>query len=247
MGILDFLAPPQECPSPISLPEAIQDVLPPAPPPLPKPPKPPTRQALLEAAVLAAAAIAESLQEDEECKECDPCKAVALGKEYVRPYGDIRTARVGYEYQHYVVNWFFHDPVGRHIMEWEVSGVKFDGLDPKEGAMLAVRAIARTEYDPAFTSKCYLIEAKYGYDWVRYDAWKEKWVMDKPDFLINSTEKEIEKQNNVLKALYPNVALVWICSNRHFREYVQTELIRLVNPEGIRSVYYPYLAEEDQT
>ena len=247
MGILDFLAPPQECPSTVPLPGTIQDILPPDPPPLPKPPKPPTRQALLEAAVIAAAAIAESLQEDEECKECDPCKAVALGKEFIRSYGDIRTARVGYEYQHYVVNWFFHDPVGRYIMEWEVSGVKFDGLDPKEGAMLAVRAIARTEYDPAFTSKCYLIEAKYGYDWFRYDPVKEKWVPAKPKFLIDKIKSEIARQNLAFATLYPNVALIWIFSNRYFKEWADHDLIPPVNKAGIRSVYYPYIANEDRT
>jgi len=246
MGVLDFLMPPQECPAPITLPDSLEGLLDPT-PPLSEPPPPPTRQALLEAAVIAAALIAESLQDDEECKECDPCKAVAFGKEYVRSYGDIRTARVGYEYQHHVVNWFFHDPVNRFIMEWELGGVKFDGLDPEEGAKLAIRAIARPEYDPTFTSHCYLIEAKYGYDWFDWDPVREEWKLSKPDFLMDSTRTEITSQSTAITPHYPNVALVWIFSNRHFKAWADTNLIRPTGNIGIRSVYYPYIASEDRS
>ena len=246
MGIFDFLAPPQTCPAPVDLPDFFQDILPPI-EPVPIPPTPPTRQALLEAAVLVAIAIAESLEDDDECKECDPCKAVALGTPYVRSYGDIRTARVGYEYQHHVVDWFLHDPVNRFIMEWDFNGVKFDGLDPKEGAMLSIRAIPRMEYDPTFTSECYLIEAKYGYDWFDWDPEEETWVLAKPSFLVKDLRTEIVRQNIAFSPHYPNVALIWIFSNRHFKGWAEQELIRSTNRVGIRSVYYSYIANEDQS
>jgi len=170
-----------------------------------------------------------------------------LGTPYVRSYGDIRTARVGYEYQHHVVDWFLHDPVNRFIMEWDFNGVKFDGLDPKEGAMLSRRAIPRMEYDPTFTSECYLIEAKYGYDWFDWDPDLAKWILAKPDFLIRSTVTEMENQRNAVIPYYPNVALVWIFSNRHFKAWADQTLIPSVDSTIIRSVYYVYIANEDQS
>ncbi len=153
---------------------------------------------------------------------------------------------MGYEYQHYVVNWFFHDPVGRFIMEWQFGGVWFDGLDHKQGTMLAGRGIRRTEYDPGGLSRCYLIDTKYGYDsWVRYDAWEEKWVSDVPPPLIASLRDENDRQFNVVKAAYPNVALIWIFSGRLFKQFADQEFIEPRRPQ-ISSVYYAYQAKEDR-
>lgn len=250
MSILDFFQPPpQECPAPpIDFPESLQDIFPPTPEPEPEPPTP-TREALKAAAIVAAAIIAESLREDDECKQCEPCKAVVFGKEYVRGYGDMRTQRVGYEYQHYVVSWFYHDSQNRFIMEWELNGTKFDGLDPKEGIMLVTRAITRTEYDPNATSYCYLIDTKYnapGKDWFRHNPQEERFEAIVPDFLTASLSSEMGKQNSAFSPFYPNVALIWICSSRDYEGFVKENVIPSINPIGIRSVYYPYIAIEDQ-
>ncbi len=131
-------------------------------------------------------------------------------------------------------------------MEWELGGVKFDGLDPEEGTNLAIRAIARPEYDPTFTSHCYLIEAKYGYDWFDWDPEEEEWTLVKPDFLIDSTITEMENQKLATAPHYPNVALVWIFSNRYFKSWADQTLIPSVDSTIIRSVYYPYIAGEDR-
>jgi hypothetical protein len=253
LAILDWLLEPKPevCPAPVELPDWYTDrtrgadLLPPLPDP---PPPPPTKEAALAAAIAAALAITTSMRDDDDCEDCEPCLALANGTGGIpprMPYGNTRRNRVGYEYQHHVVNWLFHDPVGRIIMEWQFGGVWFDGLDHKQGALLEGRAIRRTEYDPGGVSRCYLIDTKYGYDsWVRYDAWKEEWV-PYLEFLFESLIKEIERQYSVVQVAFPNVALVWIFSSDQFKLVADRELIRPLSPI-ITSVYYPYIANEDR-
>lgn len=245
-----FKPSPGFCPAPpLQIPEDITELLPPTPEPEPEP-EPPSRANLVAQAAVIAAAISQKLKEENECQTCENCRAVLAGAGGIpprMPYANTRTSRVGYEYQHYVVNWFHHDAQNRIIMEWQVGGTWFDGLDPKEGTMLASRAIVRSEYDPALTSYCYLIDTKYGYDsWVRYDAYKERWVEEVPPFLIKNLRDEILRQNLAAGALYPNVSIVWIFSGRFFHAYAQRDLIGLAGPQ-FRSIYYPYIASEDRT
>jgi hypothetical protein len=257
MSILDWLLEPepQVCPAPVELPDWYRnlgrdtDILPPLPDPPPPLPPPPTREAGLAAAIAAALAVTTTMRDDDDCEDCEPCLAVLNGTGGIpprMPYGDQRTNRVGYEYQHYVVNWFFHDPVGRFIMEWQFGGVWFDGLDHKQGTMLYGRGIARAEYDPGGVSQCYLIDTKYGYDsWVRYDAWNQEWVAFAPPFLIKGLTEEIDRQYNVVSHVYPNVALVWDLSGDKFKAFADRILVRPRSPVA-SSVYYTYLASEDR-
>ncbi len=256
MSNLDWLLEPtpEVCPAPLDMPDWYRDLtrgadlLPPLPDP---PPPPPTKEAALAAAIAAALAITTKITDEDDCEDCEPCLAVLNGTGGIpppprNPYPNQRINRVGYEYQHYVVNWFFHDPVNRIIMEWQFGGVWFDGLDPKEGTMLYGRGIARAEYDPGAVSTCYLIDTKYGYDsWVRYDAWDERWVPDKPPFLIEPLTKEIERQYKVVSPNHPNVMLVWIFSGSKFKEFCDTEWI-IPRATAMASVYYAYIAEEDK-
>lgn len=246
-----FQPSPGYCPAPpAELPQDITDLFPPPSPPPEPEPEPPSKAELVAQAAVIAAAISQKIREEDECQTCENCMAVKMGTGGIpprMPYADSRTSRIGYEYQHYVVNWFHHDAENRIIMEWQVNGTWFDGLDPKEGAMLATRAITRSEYDPALTSYCYLIDTKYGYDsWVRYDAYEEEWVTDVPPFLIKNLSDEIERQNLAAGTLYPNVSIVWIFSGRFFHVYAKEALL---GPAGtqFRSVYYPYTASEERT
>lgn len=238
MGILDLFAPsPEYCPAPETLPEAgelLDDLLQPPPPP---PDPAPSREGLRAAIVAAAAAIAESFREDDECENCERCMAVTMGSEFIRSYGDIDTQVNGYEYQHYVVNWFVHDPVGRYIMEWQVGGVRFDGLDNKQGTKLAIRAIPRSEYDPGSVHYCYLIETKYGYrSWFRYnsDGVIEPTV---PEFLAQKLGEDLGRQMPVVAGMTPNVGLVWIFSDEITKDFFETRISR-----SVPTVYYPYQA-----
>jgi hypothetical protein len=254
MAILDWLLEPKPevCPAPVELPDWYTDrtrgadLLPPLPDP---PPPPPTKEAALAAAIAAALAITTSMRDDDDCEDCEPCLALANGTGGIpprMPYANARTSRVGYEYQHYVVNWLFHDPVGRIIMEWQFGGVWFDGLDHKQGAMLAGRAIRRTEYDPGGVSRCYLIDTKYGYDsWVSYNAWEERAALIAPDFLMRTLRTEIVGQHNAVSSSYPNVALIWIFSGAQFKKFADVELIRPRSPV-VGSVYFAYTATEDK-
>jgi hypothetical protein len=245
-----FAPSPGYCPLPESLPAEIDDLLPPLPDPPPPLEPPPSREALLAAAAAAAAAISLGIRREDECEVCETCLAVLRGNGGIpprMPYADTRTSRTGYEYQHHVVNWFYHDAANRIIMEWKVGDVWFDGLDPKEGTMLATRAIRRPEYDPQLTSYCYLIDTKYGYDsWVRYDAYRERRVPNLPERLFDGLVREVQSQGSTVNGLYPNVAIVWIFSGRHFKEYAETALLQPAGPQ-FRSVYYPYIATEDRT
>jgi hypothetical protein len=145
-----------------------------------------------------------------------------------------------------VVNWFFHDPAARIIMEWQFNGVWFDGLDSTRGNLLASRGIQRAEYDPAGVARCYLIDTKYGYDsWVRYDAWNEQWIEFVPRFLWQGLEDEITRQDNAVKGSYPNAMLVWIFSGAQFKGFADQSLLARYKPR-VGTVYYSYVAKEDR-
>ncbi len=234
--------PPQHCPAPEGE-ITIDDLLPPVTQPPPEPPPPPSRDALRAAAVAAVAAITASIKDSEDCEDCEPCRAAQSGTGWVRAYGNTDTAIQGYEYQHHVVNWFFHDPVGRFIMEWDALGTKWDGLDPTPGTMLNSRAISRFEYDPAGASKCYLIEAKYGYDWwFRYDAYQEEWVVNASQSRVERLLNQFDDQVAKVSGVHPNTGLVWISSSRHLEQYVREELVEPKGGGVVASVYYPYTA-----
>ncbi|WP_179381127.1 hypothetical protein [Jannaschia marina] len=246
-----FAPNPEHCPAPpVELPAEIQDLLPDLPPPPPPEPEPPSRADLIAAAAAIAATITQAIKDDDECEHCENCLAVQGGTGGIpprMPYPDTRTNRVGYEYQHHVVNWFYHDRTNRIIMEWQVGPTWFDGLDPKEGMSLATRAIARSEYDPGLTSYCYLIDTKYGYDsWMRYDVDEEQFTFLKPSFLMENLLEEVNRQAVAAGPLYPNVAVVWVCSQRHVRQFFDEEVISHRKPQ-FRTVYYPYTALEDRT
>lgn len=258
MAVLDWLfAPePEACPAPIDLPDWYRDLtrdadlLPPIPPPPPGPETPPpTTAALLALAVATAAKITDTLRGDDDCEEgcekCIPLHAGAGGIPPRMPYADQRTSRVGYEYQHHVVNWFFHDAEARIIMEWQFNGVWFDGLDSTRGTLLAGRGIQRAEYDPVGESRCYLIDTKYGYEvYVRYDAWAEEWVRSL-DFFWDPWEVELGRQDDAFRSSYPNVMLLWIFSNQRVRQIADSTLLATLQPR-VASVYYSYIAQEDR-
>jgi hypothetical protein len=204
---------------------------------------------LLVLAAAPAARITDTLQGNgdsaEGCEKCIPAHAGTGGIPPRMPYADQRTSRVGYEYQHHVVNWFYHDPAGRIIMEWQFNGVWFDGLDSTRGTLLAGRGISRAEYDPAGTSRCYLIDTKYGYEvYVRYDAWADEWVRSL-DFFWDAWEGELTRQDDVFRSSYPNVMLLWIFSNRQVQQVADLTLLAPLQPR-VASVYYAYIAEEDR-
>lgn len=247
-----FQPSPGYCPAPpVQLPQDITDTLPPVPPPPDPEPEPPSKAELIAQAAVIAAAIAQKIKEEDECQTCENCMAVKMGTGGIpprMPYADTRTNRVGYEYQHHVVSWFHHDAENRIIMEWQVGSIWFDGLDQKEGTMLASRAISRVEYDPALTSYCYLIDTKYGYEsWFRYNAYEEEWEPVAPGFLLEKLIKEMVSQDNAFGSMYPNVALIWICSSNQLRNYVSSTIIPQASPLRTRSVYYAYTASEDLT
>nr|MCU0802401.1 restriction endonuclease fold toxin 5 domain-containing protein [Paracoccaceae bacterium] len=197
----------------------------------------------------AAVAITTAMRDDDDCEEgcekCIPLHAGAGGIPKRMPYANERNSRVGYEYQHHVVNWFFHDPIARIIMEWEFNGVEFDGLDPTRGTLLAGRGIARAEYDPAGVARCYLIDTKYGYEiYVRYDAWEERWVV-RQLFFWGGWQKELTGQSDAIESSHPNVMLIWIFSNLQVMQ-VAKEVLNEVSQGKVATVYYSYIAQEDR-
>lgn len=145
-----------------------------------------------------------STESEQECETCPDCAARDMGSPVTRPYSPDETAHVnGYAYQHYVVPWFPHDPVGGLIGEWHFSGVDFDGLHPTE---------------------CLLIEAKGNYDHLlAQDDWSpsgrpflQPWAVKG----IARIAKQSKSQHDVVEPHWPKVRLKWIFQTIMTKLYV---------------------------